>query len=94
MEPTYSIGQPAWEVNCLDAENQRLRASDEEADLRVNLIGELEQTNQDTKVSTSELETCKRRLKEVEQRCHRCRVASVGESSPGKGGNRLAEDYD
>ena len=70
MEPTYSIGQPAGEVNCLDAENQRLRASDEEADLRVE--GELEQTNQDTKVSTTELETCMRRLKEVEQRCHRC----------------------
>ena len=56
-----------WDVNRLDAENQRLRASDEEAGLRVDLEAELEQTKQDAEVSTTKLETCKRRIKEVEQ---------------------------
>ena len=56
-----------WEVNRLDAENQQLRASDEEVGLRVNREAEVEQTKQDAEVSTTELETCKRRIKEVKQ---------------------------
>ena len=50
-----------WEVNRLDVENQRLRASDE-ASQRVDLESELEQTKQDVQLVTTELEACKRRL--------------------------------
>ena len=56
-----------WEVNRLEAENQRLKASDEEVGLRVDLEAEVEQTKHDAEVSTTELETSKRRLKEVKQ---------------------------
>lgn len=51
-----------WEVNRLDAENQKLRAQDEEASRRVDLETELEQGKADVAELTKEWQAYKQKV--------------------------------
>ena len=62
-----------WELNCLDAENRRLREANDGAVVLFNLQAELKQSKQEVATLMEQLETSKR-VREVRQRSSKRRL--------------------